>query len=90
MCCGDILSILTRRKVTVLAIRAVQAQMHIGMRESEVMRLVDEALAVAGLTERWALVLFGGASYVSPRCPGLTVGPKKMLHSLMAQGLIGC
>ncbi|KAF9228642.1 peptidase M24 [Gyrodon lividus] len=46
-------------EVTVLAIRAVQAQMHIGMRESQVMELVDDALATAGLTERWALVLFG-------------------------------
>ncbi|KAF8436944.1 peptidase M24, structural domain-containing protein [Boletus edulis BED1] len=40
-------------EVTVLAIRAVQAQMHIGMRESQVIQMVDEALAVAGLTERW-------------------------------------
>ncbi|KAF8558450.1 Creatinase/aminopeptidase [Imleria badia] len=46
-------------EVTVLAIRAVQAQTRIGMRESQVIQLVDEALAVAGLTERWALVLFG-------------------------------
>ncbi|KAG8217334.1 peptidase M24, structural domain-containing protein [Butyriboletus roseoflavus] len=46
-------------EVTLLAIRAVQAQMHIGMRESQVIQMIDEALAVAGLTERWALVLFG-------------------------------
>ncbi|KAH0830408.1 peptidase M24, structural domain-containing protein [Lanmaoa asiatica] len=46
-------------EVTVLAIRAVKAQMRIGMRESQVIQMVDEALAVAGLTERWALVLFG-------------------------------
>lgn len=35
--------------------------MRIGMRESQVVQMVDEALAVAGLTERWVLVLFGGA-----------------------------
>ncbi|KAG9318276.1 peptidase M24, structural domain-containing protein [Chiua virens] len=29
------------------------------MHESAVIQLIDEALAVAGLTERWALVLFG-------------------------------
>ncbi|KAG1736725.1 peptidase M24, structural domain-containing protein [Suillus lakei] len=46
-------------EVTVLCIRAVQAQMYIGVRESQVRAMVDEALAVAGLTERWALVLFG-------------------------------
>ncbi|KAG1749007.1 peptidase M24, structural domain-containing protein [Suillus paluster] len=46
-------------EVTVLGIRAVQAQMYIGIRESEVQVMIDEALAVAGLRERWALVLFG-------------------------------
>ncbi|KAF8840976.1 Creatinase/aminopeptidase [Paxillus ammoniavirescens] len=46
-------------EVTVLAIRAVQAQLYIGIRESQVMEMVDDALAAAGLTERWALVLFG-------------------------------
>ncbi|KIJ60667.1 hypothetical protein HYDPIDRAFT_138923 [Hydnomerulius pinastri MD-312] len=46
-------------EVTVLAIRAVQAQMYIGMHESQVIAMVDDALAAAGLTERWALVLFG-------------------------------
>ncbi|KAI9569078.1 peptidase M24, structural domain-containing protein [Boletus coccyginus] len=46
-------------EITVLAIRAVRAQIRIGMRESQVIQMVDEALAVAGLTERWALVLFG-------------------------------
>lgn len=54
--------------MTLLAIRAVQAQMRIGMRESQVIQMVDEALAVAGLTERWALVLFGGASCVASHC----------------------
>jgi len=34
--------------------------MYIGIRESEVLVMVDEALAAAGLTERWALVQFGG------------------------------
>ncbi|KAG2360857.1 peptidase M24, structural domain-containing protein [Suillus spraguei] len=46
-------------EVTVLCIRAVQAQMYIGIRESQVRAMIDEALAAAGLTERWALVLFG-------------------------------
>lgn len=46
-------------EVTVLCIRAVQAQMYIGIRESEVQAMIDEALAVAGIRERWALVLFG-------------------------------
>ncbi|OAX40048.1 Creatinase/aminopeptidase [Rhizopogon vinicolor AM-OR11-026] len=46
-------------EVTVLSIRAVQAQMYIGIRESEVRAMVDEALAAAGLVDRWALVLFG-------------------------------
>jgi Xaa-Pro aminopeptidase len=46
-------------EVTVLCIRAVQAQMYIGIRESQVRAMIDEALAVAGLTGRWALVLFG-------------------------------
>lgn len=46
-------------EVTVLCIRAVQAQMYIGIRESQVRVMIDEALAAAGLTERWALVLFG-------------------------------
>jgi len=34
--------------------------MYIGIRESEVRAMVDEALAAAGLVDRWALVLFGG------------------------------
>lgn len=55
-------------KVTVLCIRAVQAQMFIGIRESQVRVMIDEALAAAGLTERWALVLFGG----KPFFPNLT------------------
>ncbi|KAG1819572.1 peptidase M24, structural domain-containing protein [Suillus subaureus] len=46
-------------EVTLLCIRAVQAQMYIGIRESQVRAMIDEALAAAGLTERWALVLFG-------------------------------
>lgn len=46
-------------EVTVLAIRAVQKQMYIGIRESQVRQLIDRALAVAGVTDRWALVLFG-------------------------------
>lgn len=46
-------------EVTVLCIRAVQAQMYIGIRESQVRVMIDEALAAAGLAERWALVLFG-------------------------------
>ncbi|KAH7889898.1 Creatinase/aminopeptidase [Phlebopus sp. FC_14] len=46
-------------EVTVLAIRAVQAQMYVGIRESQVRAMVDDALATAGVDERWALVLFG-------------------------------
>ncbi|KAG1882950.1 peptidase M24, structural domain-containing protein [Suillus subluteus] len=46
-------------EVTLLCIRAVQAHMYIGIRESQVLAMIDEALAAAGLTERWALVLFG-------------------------------
>ncbi|KAF9239642.1 peptidase M24, structural domain-containing protein, partial [Melanogaster broomeanus] len=46
-------------EVTVLALRAVQAQMYIGIRESQVIKMVDDALAAAGVSERWALVLFG-------------------------------
>lgn len=34
--------------------------MYIGIRESQVLVMIDEALAAAGLAERWALVLFGG------------------------------
>lgn len=33
--------------------------MYIGIGESQVRAMIDEALAAAGLTERWALVLFG-------------------------------
>ncbi|KAG6333601.1 hypothetical protein ID866_5486 [Astraeus odoratus] len=47
-------------EATVLAIRAVQKQMHIGIRESEVKALIDSALSIAGVEDRWALVLFGG------------------------------
>lgn len=46
-------------EVTLLAIRAVQRQMYIGIRESQVKDLIDQALTVAGVTDRWALVLFG-------------------------------
>lgn len=63
--------------------------MRIGMRESQVIQMVDEALAVAGLTERWALVLFGGASCacVAPHRLDLTLGPKRTPHSPMAREL---
>jgi hypothetical protein len=56
--------LITVVKVTVLCIRAVQAQMYIGIRESQVLVMIDEALAAAGLTERWALVLFGGKLFL--------------------------
>ncbi|EGN96078.1 hypothetical protein SERLA73DRAFT_76078 [Serpula lacrymans var. lacrymans S7.3] len=46
-------------EVTLLAIRAVQAQMYIGIRESQVRRMMEKALSAAGLTETFALVLFG-------------------------------
>lgn len=48
-----------RNLMTVLAIRAVQKRMYIGIRESQVRQLIDRTLAVAGVTDRWALVLFG-------------------------------
>jgi Xaa-Pro aminopeptidase len=47
-------------QVTVLAIRAVRERMHIGIRESEVGRMMDLALDTAGLTGTFALVQFGG------------------------------
>jgi hypothetical protein len=56
----NLASSLQGAQVTVLCIRAVQAQTYIGIRESEVQAMIDEALAIAGLTERWAIVLFGG------------------------------
>lgn len=60
--------------------------MRIGMRESQVLQMVDEALAVAGLTERWALVLFGGASTcVTPQRLDLILESKRMLPSPMAR-----
>lgn len=46
-------------EVTLLAIRAVQKQMYIGIRESQVRDLMDHALTIAGIENRWALVLFG-------------------------------
>ncbi|KAI5983824.1 peptidase M24, structural domain-containing protein [Pisolithus albus] len=43
-----------------LAIRDVQKRMYIGIyRESQVRQLIDRTLAVAGVTDRWALVPFG-------------------------------
>ena len=61
--------------------------MRIGMRESQVTQMIDEALAVAGLTERWALVLFGGASCVARHRLDLTLGPKRMPRSPTAREL---
>ncbi|KAH7909718.1 peptidase M24, structural domain-containing protein [Hygrophoropsis aurantiaca] len=46
-------------EVTLLAIRAVQSHMYIGIRESQVREMMEDALAAAGLTTRFALVLFG-------------------------------
>ncbi|KZS99142.1 Creatinase/aminopeptidase [Sistotremastrum niveocremeum HHB9708] len=46
-------------EATLLALRAVQAQMKIGMRESEVKHLVDEALTAVGLRDHDGIVLFG-------------------------------
>lgn len=43
-----------------LAIRAVQEKMYLGIRESQVRRLMENALAAAGLKDNFALVLFGG------------------------------
>ncbi|KAI0306784.1 peptidase M24 [Multifurca ochricompacta] len=46
-------------EVTVLAIRAVRDKLHIGIRESEARRLLQRALASAGLRGGDGLVLFG-------------------------------
>ncbi|CAL1704960.1 unnamed protein product [Somion occarium] len=46
-------------EATVLSIRAAREQMRIGMRESEVRALVEEAMAAAGLKNAFALTLFG-------------------------------
>lgn len=46
--------------MTLLAIRAVRDQMYIGIRESYVRRMMEQALAAAGLQDIFALVLFGG------------------------------
>ncbi|KAL4074621.1 peptidase M24, structural domain-containing protein [Scleroderma yunnanense] len=46
-------------EATLLAIQAVQTQMYIGIRESQVRHLIDHALASAGIQNRWALVLLG-------------------------------
>jgi len=46
-------------EVTLLALRAVQKRMYIGMRESDARTLIKSALTAAGLTDIEALVLFG-------------------------------
>lgn len=46
--------------MTLLAIREVRDQMYIGIRESQVRRMMESALAAAGLQDIFALVLFGG------------------------------
>ena len=60
-------------QVTLLAIRAVRDQMYIGIRESQVRRMMENALSTAGLQDVFALVLFGGDSY---NLDVLYVGPK--------------
>lgn len=47
-------------QVTLLSIRAVREQIYIGMRQSQVSDLLQQAHTVAGLTDVDALVLFGG------------------------------
>ncbi|KAH7929783.1 Creatinase/aminopeptidase [Leucogyrophana mollusca] len=46
-------------EVTLLAVRAVQERMYIGIRESQVRKMMEDALSAAGLTNTFALVLFG-------------------------------
>jgi Xaa-Pro aminopeptidase len=46
-------------EATVLAIRHVRSKMNIGVRESQVRGWMSDALASAGLTDTWSLVLFG-------------------------------
>ncbi|KAH9966418.1 peptidase M24 [Russula dissimulans] len=46
-------------EVTVLAIRAVRQKLHVGIHESEARRLLQRALAAAGLRDGDGLVLFG-------------------------------
>jgi len=48
------------KQVTLLAIRAVRERLYIGVRESEARSLMDSALAAAGLSGGFSLVLFGG------------------------------
>jgi hypothetical protein len=43
-----------------MAIRAVRERMYVGIRESEVRRMMSLALATAGLKNTFALVQFGG------------------------------
>ena len=49
-----------RVQVTLLAIRATREHMKLGMRESEVRRMIIGALSAAGLEVDSALTLFGG------------------------------
>ncbi|KAG8678780.1 hypothetical protein FRC08_017521 [Ceratobasidium sp. 394] len=55
-------------EVTLLAIRAVRERMYIGIRESEVGRMMNLALGTAGLQNTFALVQFGGTHGKTPRC----------------------
>lgn len=42
--------------------------MYIGIRESQVRDLMDHTLTIAGIENRWALVLFGGKEDPVPAC----------------------
>jgi hypothetical protein len=73
--------------VTVLAIRAVRDHMYIGIRESQVRRMMENALSAAGLQNPFALVLFGGDHYNSNLLYTITMyssySLQRMLHFLM-------
>jgi hypothetical protein len=78
--------VLTRSlQVTLLAIRAVRDQMYIGIRESQVRHMMENALSTAGLQDLFALVLFGGDFYNSDL---LYVVPKKHFLQRMLRFLM--
>lgn len=71
--------------MTLLAIRAVRDQMYIGIRESQVRHMMENALSTAGLQDLSALVLFGGNFYswnLSAYCTKISF-LQRMLRFLM-------
>jgi hypothetical protein len=48
-----------------MAIRTVRDEMYIGIKESQVRRMMENALFAAGLEDSFALVLFGGTCETS-------------------------